>query len=119
MRRSGLRIAALLAGVGTMCGTTAACRADEVNVGEMLGDARLYFTASLHWDGSDWLFVGSSVAAVAVAHDFDGRVRAHFAPAGPKGVMPADTNSIRDAIPAASMVVGTWLGLETAGFSAI
>lgn len=111
------------------------CRADDFTLGDLLGDAKLYFTAPLRWDGSDWLFFGGSVAAIAVAHDFDDRVRDRFAPAGAAGVMGSDKNSLRDALPAASLVVGTWLisqitddsfakteaytMLEAAGFSSI
>jgi membrane-associated phospholipid phosphatase len=118
-----------------MAGRPTWSRADDFTLGDVLGDAKLYFTAPIRWDGSDWLYFGGSLAAIAVAHDFDGRVRDHFAPAGAAGVTGTDKNSIRDAIPAASMVVGTWLVsevtddsfanteaytmLEAAGFSAI
>jgi membrane-associated phospholipid phosphatase len=95
-----------------LCGCPALTRADDITLGDVLTDTGLYFTAPLRWDQSDWLFLGGSLAAVAVAHDFDGRVRAHFAPAGSAGVTGSDSNSIRDAIPAASLVVGTWLVSE-------
>jgi membrane-associated phospholipid phosphatase len=103
---TSLGCAALLAACPT------ASRADDFTFGDVLSDAKLYFTAPLRWDGSDWLFFGGSIAAVAVAHDFDSRVRDHFAPAGAAGVTGSDTNSLRDAIPAASLVVGTWLVSE-------
>ena len=101
-----LGCAAVMAAVPTLS------RADEFTLGDVVSDAGLYFTAPLRWDGSDWLFFGGSIAAIAVAHDFDSRVRDHFAPAGAAGVTGSDKNSIRDAIPAASMVVGTWLVSE-------
>jgi membrane-associated phospholipid phosphatase len=41
-----------------------------------------------------------------------GRVRDHFAPAAAAGVTGSDTNSLRDAIPAAALVVGAWLVSE-------
>jgi len=47
-----------------------------------------------------------------VAHDFDSRVRSHFAPPGAAGVSGTDTGSLRDALPAASLVMGTWLVSE-------
>jgi membrane-associated phospholipid phosphatase len=109
--------------------------ADDFTFGDVLSDAEDYFTAPLRWDSSDWMFFGGSLAAIGVAHQFDSRVRDHFAPAGTAGVTGSDTNSIRDAIPAASLVVGTWLiseftddsfanteaytMLEAAGFSSI
>ncbi len=125
----------LLACAMVLAGHPALSRADDFTLGDVLDDAKLYFTAPMRWDESDWLFFGGSVAAIAVAHNFDGQVRDHFAPAGPAGVTSSDKNSIRDAIPAASMLVGTWLWsevtddsfanteaysmLEAAGFSAV
>jgi membrane-associated phospholipid phosphatase len=106
---------ALVAGALVLCGRPSLTRADDITLGDVLSDAGLYFTAPLRWDQSDWLFFGGSLAAVAVAHDFDGRVRAHFAPAGAAGaagVTGSDSNTLRDAIPAASLVVGTWLASE-------
>jgi membrane-associated phospholipid phosphatase len=95
-----------------LCGRPDLSRADDFTLGDVLTDTRLYFTAPLRWDESDWLFLGGSLAAIAVAHDFDSRVRAHFAPVGAAGLTGSDPNSIRDAIPAASLVVGTWLVSE-------
>jgi len=92
-------------------------RADDFTFADVLSDAKLYFTAPIRWDGSDWLFFGGSITAIAVAHDFDSRVRDHFAPAGPAGLTGTDKNSLRDAIPAASMVAGTWLVSEVTGDS--
>jgi len=127
--------AALLGCLAGLAGHPASCRADDFTLGDVWGDAKSYFTAPLRWDGGDWAFFGGSIVAVAAAHDFDGRVRRHFAPPGAAGVMSSDTNSIRDALPAASLVVGTWLiskvtddsfanteaytMIEAAGFSSI
>ncbi len=131
-RRIGL---AILGCVALLGGWPAAGRADDFTLGDVLGDAKLYFTAPVRWDSADWLFFGGSLASIALAHDFDSRVRNHFAPPGAAGVTGADTNSSRDAIPAATVVVGTWLVaeftdnsfgtteaytmLEAAGFSSI
>jgi membrane-associated phospholipid phosphatase len=109
--------------------------ADDFTFGDVPSDAKSYFTAPLRWDRPDWLFFGGSITAIAVAHDFDSRVRDHFAPAGAAGVTGSDKNGLRDAIPAASVVVGTWLVskvtddsfantkaytmLEAAGFSTV
>jgi membrane-associated phospholipid phosphatase len=103
---------ALVGGTLLLCARPSLTRADDFTLGDVLTDAGLYFTAPLRWDESDWLFMGGSLAAIAVAHDFDGRVRAHFAPTGTAGVTGTDSNSLRDAIPAASLVVGTWLVSE-------
>jgi membrane-associated phospholipid phosphatase len=128
-------VPALLGCVGILWGRPDLSHADDFDLGDLLGDAKAYFTAPIRWDGEDWLFFGGSVAAIAVAHQYDGRVRTQLAPTGPAGVMGSDTNSIRDAIPAASLVVGTWVVseftddsfahteaytmLEAAGFSAV
>src|SRR5580698_3611365 len=105
-------VPALLGCVALGWGRPNLSRADDFDLGDLLGDAKLYFTAPIRWDANDWLFFGGSVAAIAVAHQYDGRVRTQLAPAGPAGVMGSDTNSIRDAIPAASLVVGTWIVSE-------
>ncbi len=135
MKQAKRMAPAILGCVTLLWGWPATGRADDFTLGDVLGDARLYFTAPVRWDGADWLFFGGSLASIAVAHDFDSRVRNHFAPAGAAGVTGADTNSSRDALPAASLVVGTWLAaeftddsfarteaytmLESAGFSSI
>ena len=135
MKQTKWMAPALLGCVAVLGGWPNLSHADDFDLGDLLSDARMYFTAPLRWDGNDWLFFGGSVAAIAVAHEYDGRVRTQLAPAGPAGVMGSDTNSIRDAIPAASFVVGTWLVsefsnnsfanteaytmLEAAGFSSV
>lgn len=111
MSRFGWKVHALLGCMALGWGSRQAL-ADDFTLGDVLTDAKDYVTAPVHWDASDWLFLGGSAAAIEVARSFDGRVRDHFAPAGPAGVMGSDTNSIRDAIPAASLVVGTWLVSE-------
>jgi membrane-associated phospholipid phosphatase len=126
---------AILGCTALLSGWPLPSHADDFTLGDVLSDAKLYFTAPLRWDGSDWLFFGGSIAAIAVAHDFDSQVRDHFAPVGAAGLTGADKNSIRDFIPTASMVVGTWLVgevtddsfasteaytmLEAAGFSSV
>jgi membrane-associated phospholipid phosphatase len=112
VKQSKWMVPALLGCVALLWGRPNLSRADDFDLEDLLGDAKLYFTAPIRWDGSDWLFFGGSVAAIAVAHQYDGRVRTQLAPAGPAGVMGSDTNSIRDAVPAASLVVGTWIVSE-------
>lgn len=109
MKHSKWTTIAVLGSTLLLCGRPSPSRADDFTLGDVLTDTRQYFTAPLRWDESDWLFFGGSLTAIAVAHEFDGRVRAHFAPAGAAGLTAADTNSLRDAIPAASLVAGTWL----------
>lgn len=109
MKQSKWPPLAILGCTAFLSGWPILSQADDFTLGDVLSDAKLYFTAPLRWDGSDWLLFGGSIAAIAVAHDFDSQVRDHFAPAGPAGLTGADKNSIRDFMPTASMVVRTWL----------
>jgi membrane-associated phospholipid phosphatase len=103
-------------------------------VATTMEDAKLYFTAPLRWDEEDWLYFGGALVAVGAAHQFDGRVRDHFA-TGSKAILNggADKNSLRDAAPTVALVAGTglyaafiddhdgyketWSMVEAAGFS--
>jgi len=135
VKRSRWLAPALLGCFAVAGGRPNLSHADTFDPADLLTDAKLYFTAPLRWDSSDWEFLGGSVAAIAVAHEFDDRVRARFAPAGAAGLANSDPNSLRDAIPAAVFVAGTWVVseitndsfasaevgtmLEAAGFSSI
>src|SRR5262249_47513681 len=71
-------------------------------------DTKLYFTAPLRWDLTDWEIFGGTVVAVVASHQLDGTVRDHFAGSSPV-LDGKDKNSTRDAIPAAALVGGTLL----------
>jgi hypothetical protein len=86
-----------------------AARADDSFVKSAFEDTRLYFTAPLRWDQEDWIAFGAALAAVGAAHEFDDKVRSHFA-TGSKAVLNGeDRNSLRDAAPAAALIAGTGL----------
>jgi membrane-associated phospholipid phosphatase len=86
-----------------------AARADDSFVKSALEDTKLYFTAPLRWDEEDWIAFGGALAAVGVAHEFDDKVRSHFA-TGSKAVLNGeDRNSLRDAAPTAAIIAGTGL----------
>lgn len=87
---------------------TAPCAADTSSVRGVLEDTGLYFTAPLRWDAQNWLQFGASVAAVAIAHESDDEVRAHFEPSRSAGLTRDDPHGKRDFVPAAAMVFGTW-----------
>jgi membrane-associated phospholipid phosphatase len=96
-------------------GAVAQSRADEsVTLGDVWTDTKLYFTSPLRWDTEDWLFFGGTVAAIGVAHQYDGSVRNHFAGTDPQ-LNGKDPHSLRDAAPAALVVVGTWAVAELGG----
>lgn len=112
-----------------------ACFAEQFTLGDVWQDTKLYFTAPIRWDVQDWMFFGGTVAAVGVAHEFDDNVRRSFATDPRTALNGKDKNSVRDAIPAAAVVAGTWLAatvigepegrseaytmLEAAGFTAV
>jgi membrane-associated phospholipid phosphatase len=75
-----------------------------------LEDTRLYFTAPLRWDEEDWIAFGGALVAIGAAHQFDARVRDHFA-TGPKAILNGgeDKNSLRDAAPTVALLAGTGL----------
>jgi membrane-associated phospholipid phosphatase len=91
--------------IGTLAATA---RADGV-VSRTLEDSKLYFTAPARWDSQDWLYFGSAVAAIGIAHQFDDNVRAHFVDGKNAARVGEDPKSTRDAIPAAVLVAGTWI----------
>jgi membrane-associated phospholipid phosphatase len=104
---SSTRLAALTL-VGVFC-MQSACFADSVDVRGLLEDTKLYFTAPVRWDRYDWMDFGISLAAIGAAHEFDSRVRNNFA-VGSRAVLDGqDKNSLRDALPAAALVAGTWV----------
>jgi membrane-associated phospholipid phosphatase len=86
-----------------------------------LEDTKLYFTAPLRWDEQDWLYFGGALVAIASAHQFDERVRDHFA-TGSKAILNGgrDTNSLRDAAPTLALIAGTgvsaWFWRDSDGY---
>src|ERR1700722_9704107 len=109
MKHSTRTAFALLAAAIVLCSRPNLGLADDFTLGDVFGDAKDYFTAPIHWSESDWLFFGGSIAAIAAAHQFDTRVRDHFAAPGAAGLTGADADDVRDILPAASLLVGTWL----------
>lgn len=83
--------------------------ADSFTLSEALQDTKLYFTAPLRWDSQDWLFFGGALAAIGASHEFDGRVRTHFVTANDALLNGKDRNSVRDALPAVALILGTGL----------
>jgi hypothetical protein len=93
----------------TACLAASACSsAEDLTVRGALEDTTLYFTAPLRWDTEDWLYVGGALAAIGASHEFDGRVRSHFATGPNEGLNGGkDTNSVRDALPSVALILGT------------
>ena len=69
-------------------------------------DIRAYFTAPLHWSGTEWGVFAGVLATVDIAHHFDDQVRSHFVSRlGASDT--ADTKDLQDALPTAGIFVGT------------
>src|SRR5689334_1131031 len=71
-------------------------------------DAKLYFTAPLRWEGRDWLHFGETLALIGLAHQYDDDVRTHFTAGMQSPLDGRDPHELRDAAPAALIVLGTW-----------
>ena len=102
----------MLAGPGTS-------RAEDVRFSDLLTDAKLYFTAPIRWDSSNWLEFGGVLAAIAADHQADAHVRDHFAPPGSFVLNGRDNNALHDALPGAALFMGTavfgFLSSDSAG----
>jgi membrane-associated phospholipid phosphatase len=113
-----LVFALLILGVGTMSNAQTssegpapepvleAVAADEPH-GGLVTDIRLYFTAPLHWDATDWAWFGGTLLAIAAAHHYDSQVRSHFV----KNLAPGQTvnsDDVQDAIPTVAVLGATW-----------
>lgn len=72
----------------------------------LAGDVKSYYTAPLRWDSEQWAFFGGALGAVALAHHYDGDVRAHFVQGSGIG---GSTSDLQDALPAAALWVGTYI----------
>jgi membrane-associated phospholipid phosphatase len=102
-----LRVASCLLVAGASIALCPNAQAQMFETKAVLEDTKLYFTAPLRWDRTDWLYFGSTLAAVAVAHEFDDNVRNHFVtdPAAQLGTK--DLHSTRDAMPMVVLAAGT------------
>jgi membrane-associated phospholipid phosphatase len=75
----------------------------------LLGDIEAYATAPLRWRGQEWTYFGATLAAVGVAHHYDGDVRTHFTRNSPAPLNSSNSHDLQDYAPAAVALGGTWL----------
>jgi membrane-associated phospholipid phosphatase len=92
--------------------------AEQFNVSTVWEDAKLYVTAPVRWDDKDWMYFGGTLLAIGASHAFDGKVRDHFAKGSRAILNGKDSNSTRDALPAAALVAGTFAYATLIGDSA-
>lgn len=85
-----------------------ASAADSFGFSTAVEDIKLYFTAPVRWDEEDWLYFGGALVAIGAAHEFDAKVRSHYATGSNAILNGQDKNSLRDAAPAVALIAGTW-----------
>ena len=72
-------------------------------------DLKCHFTGPIRWDGRDWLYFGGVVAAVGLAHHYDGDVRTHFVADTPSSPANSKSYDSEDSLPAAGIFAATLL----------
>ena len=111
--KASLGLAAVLSWTG--------CLAGNLEARGILEDTKLYFTAPLRWDTTDWTYFGGALLAVGIAHEYDDDVRNHFVNGSHAAAPGKDPNSTKDALPAAALLGGTFaaalLTRDSAGYS--
>jgi hypothetical protein len=85
---------------------------DVFTLHSAIDDTKQYFTAPLRWDREDWAYFGVTAAALVVAHQYDSRVRDHFADPSRSDQSTKDPNSLRDAAPLVAIIGATWVYAE-------
>jgi membrane-associated phospholipid phosphatase len=107
LRRAVLGLAAWIA--AQALGSAVADASEAITAGNTLEDIKLYYTAPLRWDEADWFAFAGTLALIGGAHEFDQRVRTHFA-TGPNAALNGgqDKNLVRDALPTVAIMGGTW-----------
>jgi len=103
---------ARLAQAGVVTGSLLAATsgwAGDLDMPAAVEDAKLYFTAPLRWDKTDWTYFGGTLLAVVAAHEYDSDVRDNFADKSHAAAPGKDPNSMQQALPAAALVAGTFV----------
>ena len=77
-------------------------------------DFKGYVTAPVRWDQGNWTAFGMLVGTTALAYHYDDDVRNHFVDTSRAAKPGEDPNDLRDIVPAAIVLAGTWAGAELA-----
>jgi membrane-associated phospholipid phosphatase len=72
-----------------------------------LEDVEAYYTSPLHWDLTDWGYLGGSLGLFAIARHYDTQVRTHFIAEGARP-LGGSTKDLQDIAPTVAAVIGTW-----------
>ena len=70
----------------------------------VIDDLKCYVTGPTRWDGRDWLYFSSAVAAVGMAHHFDADVRTHFVGDVPISTAKPKSHDAEDSLPAVGLL---------------
>jgi len=80
----------------------------------LVSDIKLYFTAPLRWNATDWALFGGVAVAIGASHHWDSQVRTHFIRPGES----SNSYSLQDALPAGGVFVATWASANLLGDNA-
>jgi membrane-associated phospholipid phosphatase len=78
------------------------CMSPLLRALQTVGD---FVTAPIHWQSPQWVEFGGALAAIGLSHTIDARVREHF---DGSGLDTRHPGSLQDALPATTLLVGTW-----------
>jgi hypothetical protein len=73
-------------------------------------DFKGYATAPLRWDQGNWTAFGLVIGTTALAYQYDDDVRSHFVVRSDAAKPGESPNELRDIVPAALVLAGTWAG---------
>lgn len=79
---------------------------------ETWDDFKAYVSAPVRWDQGNWTAFTVLVGTTAVAYHYDDDVRHHFIDGSQAAKPDEDPNELRDIVPAAIVLAGTWAGAE-------
>jgi membrane-associated phospholipid phosphatase len=118
--RTGLRLAVLVTllsgglirAQGQDAATVDIARLSVIdNPAVYFGDFKQFMTAPAHWTGREWALLGGTLAATAVAYQYDYEVREHFV----TDPHPTDYHDVEDFVPVALMVGANWFTARRSG----
>jgi hypothetical protein len=84
----------------------------ESQTQDVWDDFKAYTTAPVRWDSGDWTALSLMVGTTAIAYHYDDDVRNHFLASSHAAAPGDDPNELRDIVPAAVVLAGTWVGAE-------
>ncbi|HEU4604401.1 MAG TPA: phosphatase PAP2 family protein [Steroidobacteraceae bacterium] len=112
LSRLSRRFLASLAAAFALCSSTAHAQS---RIETTWDDFKSYTTAPLRWDRGDWTEFAFFAGTTAVAYQYDDDVRNHFVVRSHAAKPGKDPGSMKDFVPTALVLAGTWAGAELSG----